>query len=205
MKLRYRIGTRVIYLVWRILFGFRIEGRENIPKNGGVIIASNHLSNFDPPLVGTAVWVRECYFFAKRELFVINKFYKWIMETFNAYAVDTKKPSKETLKYTQELMNKGLGLIFFPEGTRSLEGHFLEFNQGVGWLALRSQVPVVPAAIKRTNTSLVSQFFRKNRVQIKFGKPIITNGFKTNKEERELITQKIEDRIKELYESISDA
>ena len=204
MKLRYRIGTRVIYWVWRVLFGLQIEGRENIPKNGGMIVASNHLSNFDPPLVGTAVWGRECYFFSKKEIFAISKFYSWIMKTFNAFEVDTEKPKRE-LQYTQNLLNGGLGLILFPEGTRSLKKHLLDFNPGIGWIALSSQVPIVPTAIKGTNTSLVSQFFRKNRVCVKFGEPVTTNGLKANKENRELITQKVERRIKELYESISDA
>ncbi len=204
MRLRYRIGTRFIYWIWRILFGFQVEGREHIPKKGGMIIASNHLSNFDPLLVGAAVWNRECYFFAKSELFIINKFYTWIMKTFNAHSVDTKKPSKETLKYMYDLINKGLGLILFPEGTRNREKHFLKFNAGVGWLALRCGVPVIPTTIKYSNTSLVSQVFRKSKVRVKFGSPITTNGIKANKEGRELITQEIESKIKELYESISD-
>lgn len=201
MKLRYRIGTRVIYWVWRILFGFKVEGRENIPNNGGIIVAANHLSNFDPPLVGTAVWIRECYFFAKQELFEINKFYSWIMKKFNAYPVDTKKPTKEALKWTKELLNRGMGVIFFPEGTRSKVGHFLKFNPGVGWLALNCGVPIVPTLINGTNTPLISQFFRKNRAYVKFGVPIIPGNFTSNKEGRELIAQEVERSIKSLKQS----
>lgn len=175
MKLRYRIGTKVIYWVWRVMFGFKVKGREHIPPNGGIIIAANHLSNYDPPLIGAGVWSRECYFFAKRELFVINRFYTWLIRAFNAYPVDTERPSKEMLKYTMNLLNKGLGIIFFPEGTRSKTGNFLRFNPGVGWFALKCGVPIIPTLIKGANTPLVTQIIRKNRVYVKFGPPIMPN------------------------------
>ncbi|MDI6840343.1 MAG: lysophospholipid acyltransferase family protein [bacterium] len=204
MKLRYRIGTRVIYWVWRFLFGFRVDGRENIPKDGGVIIAPNHLSNFDPPLVGTAVWFRECYFFAKQELFTTNKFFAWFIKGFNAYKVNTKRPSKNVLNYTQGLLNKGIAVMFFPEGTRSKVGSFLRFNPGVGWFALKCGVPIVPTLVKGTNTPLIKQFIRKSRAYVKFGLPITSesiSGIKQGKEARELMTQEVEHRIEELYES----
>ena len=192
------------------MFGFKVDGRENIPKDGGVIIAPNHLSNFDPPLVGAGVWFRECYFFAKRWLFVVNKFYAWLLRAFNAYEVDTENPSKKMLKYTQELLNKGLAVMFFPEGTRSKEvspqvGHFLKFNPGIGWLALKCGVPIVPTLVSGTNTPLIKQFTRKSKVYIKFGTPITKeylSKFKPGKESRELIAQEVAHRIKELYESI---
>lgn len=210
MKLRYRVGTRVIYLVWKILFGFRVEGRENIPDNGGIIIASNHLSSYDPPLIGTAVWSRECYFFAKRELFIINKFYSCLIRAFNAYPVDTRKPDIKALKQTKSLLGRGLGIIFFPEGTRSKTGQFLDFNPGVGWLAIKCNVPIVPTLIKGTNTPLISQLFRKHRVYVKFGVPILGSGYwildtgkgmsdsYSMRTRAELITRAVEKSIREL-------
>ncbi|MBI4722162.1 MAG: 1-acyl-sn-glycerol-3-phosphate acyltransferase [Candidatus Stahlbacteria bacterium] len=198
MKLRYRIGSRIIYWVWKVLFGFKVEGRENIPNTGGIIIAANHLSNYDPPLIGAAVWCRECYFFSKNEIFAVNKFYSWVMKAFNAYPINTKKPSKENLKYIETLLDKGLGLLFFPEGTRSRTGNFLKFNPGIGWFALRTSVPIVPTFIKGTNTSLISQLVRQNRVYVKFGTPILANKFKVNKEGRELFTQEVECKVREL-------
>lgn len=198
MKLRYRVGTRIIYWIWKILFGFRVEGRDNIPNNGGIIIAANHLSNYDPPLIGTGVWNRECYFFAKQELFAINRFYTWVIKVFNAYPVDTKKTSKAALELTMKLLNKGLGIIFFPEGTRSKTGNFLQFNAGVGWLALKCGVPIIPTLINGTNTPLIRQFIRKTGVCVRFGEPILPHKFKSEKDGRKLIAREVEKSIKSL-------
>lgn len=207
MKLRYRIGTKIIYWIWSSLFDFKVDGRKNIPVSGGVIIAANHLSNFDPPLIGTGVWSKECYYFTKRGLFVGNKFNAWLIRTFNAYEVDTEKPSKGALRYTQELLKQGLAVILFPEGTRSKVGHFLKFNPGVGWLALTTKVPIVPTLVKGTNTSLWSQFIRKNKARVRFGSPIspeYISKLKPCKGSRNIIAQEVAKRIKLLDESTSN-
>lgn len=204
MKLRYRLGTILIYWVWKLLFGIRIEGRDNIPDKGGVIIAPNHLSNFDPPLLGTAVWKRECYFLSKKDLFTINKFYSYIMITYNAHPINVQKPSKSDLQYAKKLVNKGLALIMFPEGTRSKVGHFVEFNEGVAWLALQCKVPIVPTLATKTNTPLISQLIRKNRVVIKFGAPITPvfySQFTDSHQARRVITQELKSRVEKLVTS----
>jgi 1-acyl-sn-glycerol-3-phosphate acyltransferase len=202
MKLRYRIGTKVIYWIWRVLFGFKVEGRENIPLKGGTVIASNHLSNYDPPLVGTGAWMRECYFFAKQELFNITKFYSWLIHIFNAYPVNTRRPDKKALKWTKKLLEEGRCVVFFPEGTRNLRGGFLRFNPGVGWLAMQTRATVIPTAIKGVNTPLMRQLIRKSRTYVKFGSPIFASKFEHTKRGRELITKEIERKVKELYESL---
>lgn len=205
MKLRYRIAVRVIYMVWKVLFGLKISGQENIPKKGGVIIAPNHLSNFDPPLVGVAVWFRECYFFSKKDIFVINKFYSWIMAQFNALPVTSEKPEKKALTYFCNLLNNGLAIVFFPEGTRSKAGHILNFNSGVGWLAMKCKVPIIPVLIKNTNTSLLKQFLRKTRVYIKFGNPITKEeicAIGIGKEARESIVKELRVRLENLRLSV---
>jgi 1-acyl-sn-glycerol-3-phosphate acyltransferase len=201
MKLRYRIGMIIIYSLWKVLFGFRVKGRENIPDTGGLIIAPNHLSNFDPPLVGTAVWKRECFFLSKKDIFIINKFYSYAMEKFNAYPITIKKPTKSELKQIKTLVDKKLALIMFPEGTRSKVGHFVEFNEGVAWLALQCKAPIVPTLIANTNTPLVSQLIRKKRVVIKFGPPITVDfysQFKDPHEARAEVTKELRRRIEQL-------
>lgn len=91
--------------------------------------------------------------------------------------------------------------MFFPEGTRSFAGHFVKFNPGVGWLAIKCGTPVVPVCIKGTNTPLLRQLIRKERVYVKFGPPITKEyigKLKPDKRGREQLVQEIKHRIEKL-------
>ena len=201
MKLRYRIAARVINFIWRLLFGFRVNNRENIPEKGGVIVASNHLTNYDPLLVGAAIWKREAFFFAKEELFIINPFYSWLLKYFNAYKVSRTGIDKTAIRHTEELLKKGLCVIMFPEGTRSLKGVLLNAKPGVGFIAARTNVPVIPAYIHGVNFSLIAQFLRKVKPRVIFGKPIYPDMFKGKIRERaDAISQEIMQSIRALSE-----
>ncbi|MDO9575916.1 MAG: lysophospholipid acyltransferase family protein [bacterium] len=202
MKLRYRIVSRIIYFIWRPLFGLRVYGRENIPEKGGVIVASNHLTNYDPLIVGTAAWTREAFFFAKEELFIINPFYSWLLKYFNAYKVSRTGIDKTAIRHTEELLKKGLCVIMFPEGTRSLKGILLNSKPGVGFIAARTNVPVIPAYIHGVNSPLILQFLRRVRPLVIFGEPIHSNMFKGKIRERaNTISQEIMQNIRTLSEN----
>jgi len=202
MKLRYRLAVRVTNFIWRLLFGFKVYGRENIPEKGGVIIASNHLTNYDPPLVGTAIWKREAFFFAKEELFIVNPFYSWLLKYFNAYKVSRTEIDKEAIRHTEELLKKGLCVIMFPEGTRSRKGVFLDAKPGVGFIAARTNVSVIPTYIHKVNSPLILQFLRRVRPLVIFGEPIHPDMFKGKIRERaDAISQEIMQNIKTLSET----
>lgn len=202
MKLRYRIVSKIINLIWRLLFGFKVYNRENIPEKGGVIVASNHLTNYDPLLVGAAVWTREAFFFAKEELFIINPFYSWLLKYFNAYKVSRTGIDKEAIRHTEKLLQKGLCVIMFPEGTRSLKGVLLNAKPGVGFIAARTNVPVIPAYIHGVNSPLILQFLRRVRPSVIFGKPIHSDTFKGKIRERtDAITQEIIRNLRALSEN----
>ena len=120
MKLRYRIAAFIIRTVWKLFFGFRIEGIENIPPKGRLIVAANHRSNYDPPLIGAAAAIRrELFYFAKLGLFTPSKWFAWLIRSFNAYPVDTRKFDLPALRKTGHLLERELGLLYFPEGTRN--------------------------------------------------------------------------------------
>ena len=204
MKLRYRIATRIVNYTWGLLFGFKVSGRENIPKTGGVIIASNHLSNYDPPLVGTAVYSRECFFFAKRELFLFSRWFTWLIRALNAYPVDTEKLDRKALMKTFDVLGKGRVLLFFPEGTRSKKGTFLSPNVGVGYIALKTHVSIVPTFVSGTNVSLWKLFLNRGKVYVKFGEPFspeYLSQFENNKQGREKIAEEVMAAIKEMTKS----
>ncbi len=201
MKLRWRLATRLIYFLWRFLFGFTVHNRDNIPDKGGVIIASNHLSNYDPPLVGAAIWKREAFFFAKEELFIVNPFFSWLIRYFNAYKISKIGMDKKAIRYTEQLLKRGLSVIMFPEGTRSLKGILLNFKSGVGFIAARTNVPVVPTYIEGMNSAIILQILRKVRPLVIFGEPIDPTIFRGRIRERaDAISQEIKHSIRTLSE-----
>jgi 1-acyl-sn-glycerol-3-phosphate acyltransferase len=177
--------------VWKVFFGIEIKGRENIPESGGLIIAPNHLSNFDPVLLGAAIWKRESYFFAKSELFEIVKFYTWLIRYFNAFKVNIRGIDRSALRYTSELLKNGLCVVMFLEGTRSRVGDFLSPKEGVAYVAIRNRVPIIPTLIEETNTPLWRQFIGKTRVRIIFGQKISTERLSTGREESQKLAEEI--------------
>lgn len=203
MKLHYRIGKTIIWWIWHTLFGLKVEGRENLPTNGGVIIAPNHLSYCDPPLLGAAVSIRELYYFAKRDLFQINKFISWLLRTYNAFEVKREGVDRKAIRYAENLLAKGLALAFFPEGTRSKGDEFLPPQPGLGYLALRAHVPIVPVFIQGTNKSLRRLFLRRNELYIKIGKPINGNRLarEISKKNSSELSQEVMRRIQEMKEA----
>ncbi len=165
------------FLVWssvrnlsRFLWRLTWEGIENIPREGGVILASNHISWYDPPFVSVSC-PREVHFMAKRELFSIPVL-GFIIRNLNAFPVSRGKYDRQALEAAIEVLRKGEALIVFPEGTSSRKkGEFLPPKAGVGVLAREGQVPIVPTYISGSD-ELPKVFFSFGRVQVLFGKPI---------------------------------
>ena len=192
----YKAGRFLFYLFYRIL-GLRIEGVDNIPREGGVIIASNHRSNYDPPLVGCAIFSRPVYFLAKKGLFT-NSTVSWVLRSVCAIPVNTDNPDIKTMKIFINLLKERRAVMVFPEGKRSKTNEFLPAYPGVGYLSIRANVPVVPALITGTHESMLNHFLRKTPFTLKFGSPIYPSYDRaTTKNAREL-TEKIMERIKGL-------
>ncbi len=177
MKLRYRIGAQSIYFVWSIFLGFKVYNRKYIPKKGGFIVAPNHLTNYDPPLVGAAMSNREAFYFAKEGLFVVNPFSAWFLRYFNAFRVKRDGIDKEAIRHTENLLKRGLGIVMFPEGTRSRKGTLKDMKSGAGYIAARVNVPVIPAYLHHVNTPLLLQVLRKRRPAVMFGEAIYPDAY----------------------------
>ena len=192
----YKAAHIIFYFFYRIL-GLQIYGADNVPEKGGVIIAPNHRSNYDPPLVGCCIKSRPVYFFAKKGLF-INKAVSWILRSVCAIPVDTDSPDVKTMRVFVNLLKEGKAVMVFPEGQRSKTNEFLPAYPGVGYLSIRANVPVVPALITGTHESMLNHFLRKTPFTLKFGSPIYPSYDRaTTKNAREL-TEKIMERIKGL-------
>jgi 1-acyl-sn-glycerol-3-phosphate acyltransferase len=198
MRWRYRLGRYLTKLMVSVWGGFRVEGKENIPEKGGAIIASNHRSYIDPPVVGAAM-PRELYFLAKRELFR-NRVFGWLIFSVNAVPISRDKIDRKGLKGAIEILNQGNLLLVFPEGTRSRKDDFLEPKLGVGKLALEAGVPIVPTLVSNTRHFLKNIFAGK-KVKVSFGEPLNLNylqGFTEGKQGYQKIANEVMSRIKNL-------
>ncbi|NCQ26352.1 MAG: 1-acyl-sn-glycerol-3-phosphate acyltransferase, partial [Armatimonadetes bacterium] len=145
-------NTWVFYL-WRALFrslfrsmGLDLAGTENVPAQGPLIVASNHRSHADPPLVGV-VLPRPVHYMAKRELFRVPILGS-VIPRMGAFPVSRGHPDRRALRYALRLLSEGEAVVMFPEGTRSLDGRLREPELGVALIALKSRAPVLPVALQ---------------------------------------------------------
>lgn len=168
----YKVARSAVCLYCNTLFGVDSEGLENIPKEGGCLIASNHVSLFDPPLVSIAINFRQVHFVAKKELFMIPVLGK-ILAGCGCVWVDRSSKDGSSVNQAIDLLKSGRVVGIFPEGTRSKDGKLQRGKLGVSVMALKSGVPIVPACVFNTyeighNHGIPCG----HRLSIRFGKPI---------------------------------
>jgi 1-acyl-sn-glycerol-3-phosphate acyltransferase len=145
-----------------------VRGREQIPRTGGFIVASNHISFWDPPLIGAAV-PREVHYLAKEELFA-NPVFGRLIRSYNAIPIRRGMVDLSGMARAVETLRRGGGMMLFPEGTRMRDGELHPARPGVGMMAVNASVPVVPCYISGSNRP--GQWLtRGTRVRIWFGAP----------------------------------
>ncbi len=166
----YNISALLIRGIFQINGGLTVEGQENIPE-GGVIIASNHISYLDPPLIG-AVAPRRVTFMARKGLFEIPVLSTVIKPA--AFPVDREKPRPSTIKEAVKRLRNGELLVIFPEGSRSETGELQEAKRGIVMIPSMSNGPVVPTLITGSNIVLPpkARWLKRAKVSVTFGKPL---------------------------------
>lgn len=188
----YRIAHVVVWTLARLFFRIRVIGESYVPREGGVIVAANHNSYFDIPLLG-CVLSRRADNIAKSELFR-NRFLAALFRALGGFPVRRGTIDRQAIAEAVRRLKAGHLLAMYPEGTRSKDGRLQLPKPGIGMMVALSGVKVVPAYIRGTGP--VRPF---RRVTILFGKPL---DFKTRIEavervEKEGINPKI------LYATIS--
>ena len=147
----------------------RVEGREHIPRCGGVILAGNHVSYVDPFLIGVAA-KRELSYVTKRDVFAMPGL-AWLLPRINAIPMDRSRGDRGALTLIEKRLSAGGAMFFFPEGTRNKASGLLKPKAGVGMMIHRTSVPVVPTHISGT-VNVWKNLAGLSRVVVRFGRPI---------------------------------
>lgn len=177
----YWIGRGLFRLLLPIFGRWRVVGAENVPRNGGVIVAPNHISYADPPVVGSALR-RQVRFMAKEELFRIPLLGKAI-HAVGAFPVKQKSADRTAIRRAVTLLEQGELVCIFPEGTRNKSSELMEAELGIGMIALKAKVPIVPIALIGTDKLLPahSPFLHFAKVEVRIGKPVdLTDLYEKN-------------------------
>jgi 1-acyl-sn-glycerol-3-phosphate acyltransferase len=176
----YSIAHPVVRFFLRLLFRFQASGLENVPA-GGAIIAPNHISNLDPPVIGCALPTRRrIHFMAKEELFK-NPVVRWVITQLCAFPVRRGTADRGAIRSTLSLLAAGELVGIFPEGTRSKTGQLGKPEAGLAMIAAKAGVPVVPTAIFGT-----AKVFKGGHIlppiRVVFGQPLTINPGPNDKE-----------------------
>ena len=196
-KALYTFGKGLLMPFYKLLYRYKVKNKGSIPAEGGVILASNHLSFADPVLLGLCE-KRRLYFMAKKELFR-NKFAAAVIRALGAFPVERGAGDGKAIKTGEEILREGNVMTIFLEGGRSKTGELMRPRSGCALLAQQTGFPVVPCCITKRN---FNRMFSKTIIH--FGEPISFEelGFTAECGRRELrnATNKIMDEIKKMRE-----
>ena len=187
----WRLIRGVVRLIVAIILDVHVVGRHNVPETGPLIIASNHLSWADVPLI-PAFLKRKVVYMAKEETFQGKM--GWLVRFLGAFPVKRGEADRQSLRTAEEQLKAGHILGIFPEGTRSKIHKLGKAHSGMGMIALRSGAPVLPVAIYGSEKAFKK--FRP-RITIIFGEPMILTpkGKKITREDIDQSTEQVMLRI----------
>ena len=185
------------YTLWQkcfiAFFSYRVIGKEKLVTDGPVVIASNHESFLDPPLVGIA-HDKEVYYLARKTLF--RGLGAWLYPRLNSIPVDQERPDMTSLKTIIKLLKQGQQVVVFPEGARTLDGNLQEGQPGTGLIVAKSKAVVQPVRIFGARQALPRGSGKLNfcPITLVIGDPITFSPEELNAKGREEY-QKISDKI----------
>ena len=191
--------VRNIYDMW---FRGEVVGMENFPTTGPFLIASNHASALDPPLVGCQI-ARQMRFFSRKSLWD-NRLIAWFLDKVETIPVERDSGDVGAIKRVLQALKENRVVVLFPEGTRSLDGHLHKPKAGIGLMACKTGVPVIPCRVYGSfeafgKGSVIPRF--GTPVTIVFGRPLLAGDYDdpaAGKARYETAAQRIMDRIASL-------
>jgi len=183
----YKFARTIVSFYIKPVYLVNVIGKENIPQKGPVIICSNHISNWDPMIVGITC-PRNIYFMAKEELFK-NKLLRTILRKVHAFPIKRGMKDRTALRNALEILKEGNTLGLFPEGTRSKTGEVGDGLAGAGFFASRSEAQVVPCAI-------VGPYQKGKELKVVYGPPIEMDKLRERKASAREVTDVIMQEIR---------
>jgi 1-acyl-sn-glycerol-3-phosphate acyltransferase len=194
----YFTGWCFYRTIFALYFRWHVYNRERVPHTGAVILAANHESFLDPPLVGSGLR-RDINYLARKSLFRIPVL-GWVLRTVNAVPVDRDGGGGAGLKAILDRLRAGGAIILFPEGTRTYDGKLQPARSGIGLTVIKSDAPVVPVRVFGTWQAWGRhvRFPRPCSVSLKYGKPM--NFAALRAEARDCSKA----RLKEIYQQVAD-
>jgi 1-acyl-sn-glycerol-3-phosphate acyltransferase len=198
MNLSYRLGWHFFRFVYATYFRWRVFNPERVPSDGPVILAANHASFIDPPLVGAGL-KRPVNYLARKTLFDVP-LVSALLRSWKVVPVDRDGGGGAGLKAILDRLLDGGTILLFPEGTRSPDGQLRGARSGIGLTVIKSSAPVVPVRVFGTFEACGRHMKvpRPRQVMVKYGQPM---DFKNLREEAKTCSRH---RLKEIYQEVSD-
>ena len=198
MTFAYAIGWHFFRLVFAVYFRWRVFNPERVPLTGPVILASNHASYIDPPLVGAGVR-RQINFLARDSIFHVPVLAS-ILRSWEVVPVDRDGGTGRGLKAILDRLARGGAIILFPEGTRSRHGELNPARSGIGLAVIKSDGPVVPCRVFGTYAAFGPRMLlpRPRRLTVKYGRPLFFEAWRA---EAKTCSKQ---RVKEIYQQVAD-
>src|SRR5512135_2436997 len=168
----YWFSRSLCRLIFFIFFRLRIEGDRHFPRRGGFLLAGNHVSFLDPAVFGSAC-PNPLRYMARDTLFQ-RPLFGWYLRQIHAFPLRRNAADLGAIKEGFRWFKSGSGLLIFPEGTRQPDGKIGPAHAGVGFLARKSGVPVIPSYVHNTDKAMPkgSGRIRLARLQVIFGEPV---------------------------------
>lgn len=198
MNVSYRLGWTFFRVMFATYFRWRVYNPERVPQTGGVILAANHASYLDPPLVGSGL-KRPINYLARESLFRFP-IMGTVLHSWNAVPVDREGGGARGLKNILDRLLNGGGIILFPEGTRSPDGKLQAARSGIGLTVIKSDALVIPVRTFGTFEAWGrnQKIPHPKRVAVKYGEPM---RFEKLRAEAKVCDKA---RLKEIYQEIAD-
>lgn len=203
----FPLSRVIVRTIFTLLGGWKVEGRERVPRTGGLLVAANHLSYADPPAVGLAM-PRRCWFMGKDAIFAIPVVAQ-LSRLHLAFPLRVDAAvDREAMRRVETLLRAGEAVCIYPEGHVSLTGELLPLQPGAALMAIRAGAPILPTALIGTGRAIrpprCLPGFVPGGVRVRFGGPIHPDEIPAHlprRERAEWLTRRVEQSLRTLLSS----